>query len=106
MSLKPIPILEVPEETARIAHAAFPKGNIYLRIRDRLGVFLVVLQKISAKFKQAGRGTATGRGLNGLTKQRSDELLLCLNISFACSHYLPLPNHMHHLISSYCPPGR
>ena len=39
MSLKPRPILEVPEETARIAHAAFPKGNIYLRIRDQLGVF-------------------------------------------------------------------
>ncbi len=39
MSLNPRPIFEVPEETARVAHAAFPKGNIYLRIRDRLGVF-------------------------------------------------------------------
>ena len=39
MSLHPRPVLEVPEETARVAHAAFPKGNIYLRIRDRLGVF-------------------------------------------------------------------
>ena len=39
MSLHPRPIFEVPEETARVAHAAFPKGNIYLRLRDRLGVF-------------------------------------------------------------------
>lgn len=39
MSLHPRPVFEVPEETARVARAAFPKGNIYLRIRDRLGVF-------------------------------------------------------------------
>jgi transposase len=41
MSLAPKPILTVPEETARVAYAAFPKGNIYIRIRDRLGVFFV-----------------------------------------------------------------
>ncbi len=39
MSLHPRPVFEVPEETVRVARAAFPKGNIYLRIRDRLGVF-------------------------------------------------------------------
>lgn len=39
MSLHPRPIFEVPEETARIAQAAFPKGNIYLRIREQIGVF-------------------------------------------------------------------
>ena len=27
----------VPEETARVAHAAFPKGNLYLRLGDELG---------------------------------------------------------------------
>ena len=37
MSLKPEPIGPVPEETARIARAAFPKGNLYLRLRDELG---------------------------------------------------------------------
>jgi len=37
MSLKPEPIGPVPEETTRIAHAAFPKGNLYLRLRDELG---------------------------------------------------------------------
>lgn len=38
MSLKPKSIAPIPEETARIAHAAFPKGNIYIRMRERLGV--------------------------------------------------------------------
>ncbi len=37
MSLHPEPIPPVPEETARVAHAAFPKGNIYLKIRESLG---------------------------------------------------------------------
>jgi transposase len=37
MSLKPQPIPPVPTETARVARAAFPKGNIYLKLRDQLG---------------------------------------------------------------------
>jgi transposase len=37
MSLKPSSIEPVPEETSRIARAAFPKGNLYLSIRDKLG---------------------------------------------------------------------
>jgi len=32
-------IWEVPEETEKVARAAFPKGNIYIRMRDKLGVF-------------------------------------------------------------------
>jgi transposase len=27
----------IPEETARVARAAFPNGHIYLRMRDQLG---------------------------------------------------------------------
>jgi transposase len=37
MSLHPQPIAPVPEQTAQIAHAAFPKGNPYLTLRDQLG---------------------------------------------------------------------
>src|SRR5579885_2879995 len=37
MSLKPEALPPVPEETARVAHAAFPKGNLYLWLRDELG---------------------------------------------------------------------
>jgi transposase len=38
MSLKPDPIAPVPEETARVARAAFRKGNPLLKLRDELGV--------------------------------------------------------------------
>lgn len=37
MTLHPSPIEAVPTSTAQVAHAAFPKGNIYLRMRDELG---------------------------------------------------------------------
>jgi transposase len=37
MSLHPASIGRVPEDTARVAHAAFPKGTTYLRLRDTLG---------------------------------------------------------------------
>src|SRR5215471_18865348 len=37
MSLHPEAIEPVPEETARIARAAFPTGNLCLRLRDTLG---------------------------------------------------------------------
>ncbi|MFL5337265.1 MAG: transposase, partial [Geminicoccaceae bacterium] len=37
MSLKPSPIQPVPEETARVARAAFRKGNPLLKLRDELG---------------------------------------------------------------------
>jgi transposase len=39
MSLKPEPIPPIPKETKRIAKKAFPKGNIYMRMRDKLGTF-------------------------------------------------------------------
>lgn len=37
MSLHPQLLVPVPEETARVARAAYPKGNLYMRIRDELG---------------------------------------------------------------------
>ena len=37
MSMQPQPWPEVPELTARVAKAAFPKGNLAIRIRDELG---------------------------------------------------------------------
>ena len=37
MSLQPEVIGPVPEETARVARAAFPKGNVYMQMRDVLG---------------------------------------------------------------------
>ena len=37
MSMHPQPIGPVPEDTARVARAAFPKGNLYMQMRDVLG---------------------------------------------------------------------
>src|SRR4051812_10608717 len=38
MSLRPMSIDPIPEETVRVARAAFPKGNLFIRMRDELGV--------------------------------------------------------------------
>ena len=37
MSLHPIVEYQVPEQTARVAKAAFPKGTLCLQIYDELG---------------------------------------------------------------------
>jgi|GEM_PF-987991 len=37
MSMKPQAIPEIPSETVRVVHAVFPKGNIYVHLRDTLG---------------------------------------------------------------------
>jgi transposase len=37
MSLQREEIGPIPEETARVAKASFPKGNRYMRLRDALG---------------------------------------------------------------------
>lgn len=54
MSLHPQPMPDVPEETARIAHAAFPKGNIYIRMRDKVGVFFTD-EQFAALFSERGQ---------------------------------------------------
>lgn len=37
MSLNPQTTYPIPEDTQRVARAAFPKGNLYMRMRDELG---------------------------------------------------------------------
>ena len=37
MSLHPQATYPIPEETQRVARAAFPRGNIYVQVADRLG---------------------------------------------------------------------
>lgn len=38
MCLHPEKIPLIPNETVRVAKAAFPKGNLYMRLRDELGI--------------------------------------------------------------------
>ncbi|MBZ9752873.1 transposase [Deinococcus sp. HMF7604] len=44
----------IPEETARVARLAFPKGNLYLRLRDELGV-LYADEEFAALFPTRGQ---------------------------------------------------
>lgn len=44
----------IPDETHRIAHAAFPKGNLYLHLRDRFGM-LYANHHFAQLFAHAGR---------------------------------------------------
>lgn len=37
MTLHPQDEFSIPEETVRVAHAAYPKGNVYIKMRDTLG---------------------------------------------------------------------
>ncbi len=54
MSLHPHVIEPVPDETARIAHAAFPKGHPYLTFRDALGTIFQD-EDFSALFPAGGQ---------------------------------------------------
>jgi transposase len=40
MSLKSLPVPPVPEETARVARAAFPRGNVFMQVRDTASNYL------------------------------------------------------------------
>jgi len=54
MTLHPQTFYVVPAETARIARAAFPKGNLYLQMSDELGV-IYADQDFAARFPQRGQ---------------------------------------------------
>lgn len=61
MSLPPQTDSTIPEETARIAQAAFPKGNVYLKLRDEMGP-LYTDGQFAGLFAERGRpAEAPGR---------------------------------------------
>ncbi len=58
MSMHPQPIGLVPEDTARVARAAFPKGNLYMQMRDVLGT-IYDDEDFSELFEVRGRRAIT-----------------------------------------------
>jgi len=54
MSLQPRTLYAVPEETARVAQAAFPKGNVYMQMYEELGP-LYTDEMFAGLFPQRGR---------------------------------------------------
>lgn len=57
MGLHSGPVPSVPEETARVARAAFPRGNPYLKFRDTLGA-LFQDEQFAALFPRRGQAAA------------------------------------------------
>ncbi|MFK4272236.1 IS1182 family transposase [Streptomyces milbemycinicus] len=60
MSLHPVPAPEIPETTARVARAAFPKGCLAMRVRDELGVLFQDADFAAAFPTRGGPGLAPG----------------------------------------------
>ncbi len=54
MTLQPQNTFSIPEETARVARAAYPKGNIYIKMRDVLGT-IYQDESFAHVFPQNGR---------------------------------------------------
>jgi hypothetical protein len=60
VSLRPVPAPEVPQATARVARAAFPKGCLAMRVRDELGVLFQDAGFAAAFPTRGGPGLAPG----------------------------------------------
>jgi transposase len=60
VSLRPVPAPEIPETTARVARAAFPKGCLAMRVRDELGVVFQDSDFAAAFPTRGGPGLAPG----------------------------------------------
>lgn len=54
MSLQPVSIYTVPEQTARVARAAFPRSSLYMRLYDQLGTIFED-QDFSDLFPKSGQ---------------------------------------------------
>jgi transposase len=63
VTLRPEPIGVIPEETARVARAAFPKGHPCLRFRDELGT-IYEDERFAALFPTQGRPAETPTCIN------------------------------------------
>ncbi len=81
MSLQPESVPAIPEETARIARAIFPKGNRYLLLRDELGTIytdelFLALYPQGGSYVEAPWRLAPGRALCNIWKTiQTDKLL-------------------------------
>ena len=58
MSLHPHAPYPIPEDTQRVARAAFPRGNLYMQVADRLGTIYHDAQ-FTALFPRRGQPAET-----------------------------------------------
>ncbi len=90
MSLHPQVIPPIPEETARVAHAILPKGNVYMHMRDELGT-LYQDQDFADLFPQRGQaaearlssGTGDGDPVRAINSRTDKPLMRCARASMS-----------------------
>lgn len=74
VSMRPRPWPEVPEATARAARAAFPKGNLAMRVRDELGE-VYADERFASAFAVVGKpALSPGQLMMALVLQFSENL--------------------------------
>jgi transposase len=110
MSLHPREIPPVPEETRRVARAAFPRGNIYMRLRDELGV-VYSDQLFAALFPSRGQPAASPWRLALITvmqfaeglsdRQAADAVRSRIDWKYALSLELTDPGFDHTVLSEF-----
>jgi hypothetical protein len=77
MSLKSLPIPPIPEEIARVAHAVFPRGNVFIQVRDRLAwKYALSLELCDPGFDHTVLSEFRSRLVAGNAEQRLLDLLL------------------------------
>lgn len=109
MSLHSQPIGEIPEETVRIARAAFPKKNIYMQMRDELGTFYED-EDFQALFPRRGQPAETPwrlalilvmQFIEGLSdRQAADAVRARIDWKYALSLELTDPGFDYSILSS------
>jgi transposase len=110
MSLHPQEIPPIPEETRRVAHAAFPRGNVYMRLRDELGT-IYEDHLFTAVFSARGQPaespwrlalTTVMQFAEGLSdRQAADAVRSRIDWKYALSLELPDPGFDHTVLSEF-----
>ena len=110
MSLIVQDVISVPAETARVARAAFPNGNVYMKMRDELGV-LYQDSEFAALFSTQGRPAQAPGVLNlvlviqyaeGLSdRQVADAVRSRIDIKYALGLELTDPGFDYSILSEY-----
>jgi transposase len=110
MSLKPAPIPPVPEETARVARAVFPKGSVAMQLRDELGS-LYTDEQFADLFPTHGQPAEAPWRLALVTvlqfmehltdRQAADAVRRCLDWKYCLSLDLTDPGFDHTVLSEF-----
>lgn len=110
MCLHPRPVDQVPRETARVARAAFPRGNTYMKMRDELGEIFSD-EEFAGLFPQRGQPAMAPWRLALVTvvqfaenlsdRQAADAVRGRIDLKYALSLELPDPGFDASVLSEF-----